>query len=167
MWENRLNALLAIILALVLWGAFAIQFLKQETPCALCLLQRLGMLGVAIGALMNVRYGARRLHYGLCLFSAIFGGFVALRQISLHVCPQFPTFGLPFWGLSLYTWSFLVFCSSILYIGLLLMIFDPTEVSPNKPRSMDGWGKLAFGVIFLVTVTNIAATLWVCGLTPC
>lgn len=166
MWERHANALLAIIIASVLWGALGIQFFKHEIPCAFCLMQRLGMIGVAAGALMNVKFGPRKLHYGLCLFSAIFGGFVALRQISLHVCPQFPTFGVPFWGLSLYTWSFIVFASSIFYIGLLLMFFDRNEY-PIAHVTPNWWGQLAFAVVFLVAVTNIFAALWVCGLSAC
>ena len=133
------------------------------------MLQRLGMMGVAAGALMNVKFGPRKIHYGLCLFAAIFGGFVALRQISLHICPQFPTFGVPFWGLSLYTWSFIVYACSILYVGLMLMIFDHVEptLSPAKHTSPNGWGQLAFAFVFLVTVINIFATIWVCKLSAC
>lgn len=165
MWERNANALLALILACVLGGALGIQFFKHEVPCALCMLQRLGMLGVAAGALMNVKFGPRKMHYGLCLFAAIFGGFVALRQISLHVCPEFPTFGVPFWGLSLYTWSFIVYACSILYVGLLLMIFDH-EAQPAIPRP-NWWGRLAFALVFLVAGLNIFSALWVCGLGAC
>lgn len=166
MWERNANALLAIILAVVLGGALGIQFFKHETPCALCMLQRLGMLGVAAGALMNVKFGPRKIHYGLCLFAAIFGGFVALRQISLHVCPQFPTFGVPFWGLSLYTWSFIVYACSILYVGLLLMIFDRIELSAQHIIP-NWWGQLAFALVFLVAVFNIFSAVWICKLGTC
>ncbi len=166
MWERNANALLAIILAAVLGGALGIQFFKHETPCALCMLQRLGMLGVAAAALMNVKFGPRKIHYGLCLFAAIFGGFVALRQISLHVCPQFPTFGVPFWGLSLYTWSFIVYACSVLYVGLMLMIFDHIEL-PAKHSTPNWWGQLAFALVFLVAVINIFSAIWVCKLGAC
>jgi disulfide bond formation protein DsbB len=166
MWEKHANALLAIILACILWGALAIQFLNHEVPCALCFLQRLGMIGVAAGALMNVKFAPRAMHYGFSLLAAIFGGSVAIRQISLHACPQFPTFGLPFWGLSLYTWSFLVFVASVLYIGLILMVFDHSDyhIKDSKPN---WWGQLAFWMVSLVALTNIFASLWVCGLNAC
>lgn len=166
MWERHANALLALILASVLWGALGIQFFKHEVPCALCMMQRLGMIGVAAAALLNVKFGPRKIHYGLCLFAAIFGGFVALRQISLHACPQFPTFGVPFWGLSLYTWSFIVHASAIFYIGLMLIIFGRHEL-PAERTTPNWWGQLAFVVVGLVAVTNIFASLWVCGLGAC
>jgi disulfide bond formation protein DsbB len=166
MWERNLNTLMAILIAAVLWGALCIQFIKQETPCPLCFLQRLGMLGVAAGALMNVKFGPRKIHYGLSLLSTLFGGFVALRQIALHVCPQFPTFGHPFWGLSLYTWSFILFACSVAYIALLLIIFEQ-KTDREGPKRPNGWGHLAFALVFLVALTNIFTTLWQCGLTPC
>jgi disulfide bond formation protein DsbB len=165
-WERHCNALIGILLSAVLWGALAIQFFKHETPCPLCYLQRAGMLGVASGALMNVKFGSRRAHYGLSLLFSLFGGFVALRQISLHVCPGFSAFGIPFWGLSLYTWSFIVFAISVLVIALLMMIFDKREAHTEQLPSY--WlGDTAFFTLFCVTLVNICAVVWQCGIGPC
>jgi len=184
-WERHLNALMAVLLSAVLWGALAIQFIKHEMPCPLCFLQRLGMLGVASGALMNVKFGPRKAHYGFSLFFAVFGGFVALRQIALHVCPGFPIFGHPFWGLSLYTWSFIVFASSIFYIGSLFLIFDKSTftILSKGAAEREGaagstkdlhmipyfhrWWQIAFILVFLVALTNCIGVLWQCGLGPC
>lgn len=166
MHERNLNALLGFIIVAILSGAFAIQFFKHEIPCPLCYLQRLGMIGVAAGALMNVKFGPHKGHYGLSLLAACFGGFVALRQIALHVCPGTPTFGHPFWGLSLYTWSFIVFICSIAYIAFLLLIFDKEENAPvSLPVNI--WGKTVLALLFLVSLANVFATLWQCGLGPC
>lgn len=165
-WEKNLNALQAIIIAGVLLGAFTIQYFKQEEPCPLCLLQRLGMMGVAAGALMNCKFGPRKMHYGLSLISVIFGGFVALRQICLHICPGFPTFGIPLWGLSLYTWSFLVFACSVAYIGLLLLIFDHSDKEEGK-ETINWWSHLAFALTLLVSLGNVIYTFYECGLTAC
>lgn len=166
-WERNLNALMAFIIAAILWGALGIQFFKHEQPCPLCLLQRLGMLGVAAGALMNAKFNPSKLHYGLSLLSAVFGGFVALRQISLHICPGFPVFGKPFLGLSLYTWSFIIFSSSVAFIALLLMIFDHKEREAHEVPALNWIGKIAFLFVFLVALTNIFTTLWQCGLGVC
>ena len=166
MSERNCNTLMALLISCVLWGAYGIQFFLHEEPCVLCLLQRLGMLGVAFGALLNIKFGIRRSHYGLSLISAVFGGFVALRQIALHVCPTFSKFGKPFWGLSLYTWSFIVFSSSVLYIALLLLIFDRKKEDLKK-TPMNVWGQLAFASVFLVAFSNIFTTLRQCGLGYC
>lgn len=163
--ERHLNALMALIISGVLWGALGIQFFGHEEPCPLCLLQRLGMMAVASGALMNVKFGIRRLHYGLSLLSAVFGGFVASRHFLLHVCPGFPTFGKPVWGLSLYTWSFLVFACSVVYIAFLFLFFNHNEKEKVVPITW--FGHLSFILVFLAALTNIFATLWLCGFGPC
>ncbi|MFZ0566236.1 MAG: disulfide bond formation protein B [Chlamydiales bacterium] len=163
-WEKNLNALLAVILGAVISGSLYIQLFDHEEPCPLCLLQRLGMLGVATGALMNLKFGAKTAHYGLSLLSGIMGGFVALRQIALHVCPGFSKFGTPVLGLSLYTWSFIVFASSAAYIALLLLFFDKRK---GAIHPLNGWGYFAFVLVFLVTCANIVLTFLECGWGPC
>lgn len=154
-----------VILASIISGALYIQFFIKEEPCCLCLLQRLGMIGVATGALMNIRFGIRSSHYGISIISAIFGGFTALRQIALHVCPGFPTFGSPVLGLNLYTWSFIVFATSICYMALLMIIFDGRRKEDHAKNNL--WGYFAFIFIFLIALINFVATLFECGLGPC
>lgn len=165
--ERHINALMALALSIVLWGAFSVQFFEQEYPCSLCLLQRLGMLGVALGALLNVKFGIRKSHYGLSLLSALLGGVVGLRQFALHVCPGFPTFGTPFWGLSLYTWSLVVFLCSIISIAFLLLVFDPEQADRVEGGNRPWWWQLAFLSVFLVAFTNIFTTFWQCGFGDC
>lgn len=162
--EKALCALEALILASVLLGALIIQYFKHEQPCPLCFLQRLSMLGVGACVLLNARFAPRKRHYGFAMFFAILGSFIALRQIALHVCPSFPTFGLPFWGLSLYTWSFIVFVCTICYNALLLVIFD-RDYSPS--HEMGAPAHLAFFLLTLVAFSNIFAALDVCGLSVC
>lgn len=164
--QRDLNALIIIILSGILLGAFGVQIIEHEQPCPLCMLQRLGMISLACGLMMNIQFGVKMGHYALSLISCLMGGSVALRQISLHVCPGFPTFGLPVLGLSLYTWSFFVFCCSVLAIALLLFLYDPKEAAEDAPPH-NFWTKLSFVLIFLVTLTNIFTTLWQCGLGPC
>lgn len=166
-WEKHLNAILAIMISFIILGAFAIQYFEDETPCPLCYLQRLAMFGVAGGALMNVRLGFHKAHYGFSLIFATFGSFIALRQISLHICPGFPTFGKPFLGLSLYTWSLVTFVSSIVYIAIVLLIFDRNKTTNDKSKFplFEGF---AFWLTLAVAVANIVTSAYQCGLFgPC
>jgi len=165
-WERDLNALIIIIISGILLSAFGVQLFLHEQPCPLCLLQRIGMIGVAASLLMNVVYGVHASHYGLALLSSLFGGFVALRQISLHVCPGFSKFGLPVLGLSLYTWSFIVFACVVLAVALLLFLYDPKE--SQEPRLPIGLlGKVAIGLIVIIAAANILTTYLQCGFGPC
>ena len=86
-------------------SGFGYQLITHEDPCPLCLLERLGMIGIGVGALMNLRFGLRVEHLGLSLLAAFAGRLVSLRQIALHVCPEFPTFGSPVLGFDLYVWA--------------------------------------------------------------
>ena len=87
---------------------FIFQIVLHELPCPLCLLQRLGFLCVALGFMMNLRFGLRPSHYAISILSALFTGFVALRQIALHVVPGSGSYGAAFLGMHLYTWSFVI-----------------------------------------------------------
>jgi len=166
MLQRELNAVIVLILAGVIAAAYGVQFFWHEEPCPLCLLQRIGMLSVAVGGLMNIKFNIRMSHYGLMLLSSLFGGFVALRQISLHVCPGFSTFGLPVLGLSLYTWSFVVFVCCIAAVSILLLLYDPKQDRVENSE-MTALGKSAFYIIFFLAIANALTTYWQCGFGIC
>lgn len=162
--QKNCNAAVIMLISLVLLAAFGVQLIKHEEPCVLCMLQRLGMIGVAASLTLNLRFGARPSHYGLALISAIFGQWIALRHIALHVCPGFPpTTSTPVFGLSLFTWSLIVFACCQLAIALLLFIREPKGESQKLSILVTA----ACTLIFLITATNIITTLFKCGLTSC
>lgn len=164
--QRNLNALAIVIICGVLLGALGVQFFLHEEPCPLCLLQRLGMVGVASSLLLNIQFGIRASHYALGLISCLVGGTVALRQVSLHVCPSFAQFGSPVFGVSLYTWSFFVFAASVLGIALLLFCYKPDRDSEER-EPLNGWSWFAFSLILLIVVVNVVATFFQCGIGPC
>lgn len=163
--QKNLNALIVLTISGILLGAFGVQFIKHEQPCPLCLLQRLMMIGVAASALLNIHFGIRPSHYGLGLLCSLAGGTVALRQIALHVCPGFPAFGLPVLGLSLYTWSFIIFACCVLAIAFLLFMYNPYE--EDRKQNATGLGQLASLCILFITIANILTTFLQCGLSAC
>ncbi len=164
--QRNLNILFILIVSGVLLSAYGVQFIFHEQPCPLCMLQRLGMIGASFGAALNLWFGIRMSHYGLMLISSLYGGGVALRQISLHVCPGFPTFGIPVLGLSLYTWSFVVFVCIVAYVALLLILFDCTE-KKEVSAPINGWSSFSVVSIFSITLANVITTFLQCGWGPC
>ena len=163
--EVNLNTLLILIISGILLAAYGVQFIYKEEPCPLCMLQRLGMIGVTCGAALNLCFGTRTTHFGFMLLSALVGGCVALRQISLHVCPGFPHFGIPVLGMSLYTWSFLIFACVVLYVAILLFLHEDKDQEPVLPLSRLSF--LAIGAVFFLCLANFISTLLSCGLGPC
>lgn len=154
-----------VLCGVVLSGS-VYQLLKHEDPCPLCLLERLGMIGTAVAAFLNVRFGPRSEHYGLAILAAMGGGAVSLRQILLHICLDFPTFGSPVFGYDLYVWAFIVFTCSVLAAAILLIIHG---FSHHKDLNLhwDHWGKSAFWLIALVCLVNLVTILKICGLSAC
>lgn len=164
--ERILNALVIIIITAILLSAFGVQLIMHEEPCPLCFLQRLGMLSVGSSLLLNLWFGIRPSHYGLALLSSIIGGSVALRQISLHACPGVPAFGIPILGLSLYTWSFLIFTCCILAVAILLFLYNPKK-SGEIPGRFSYLEKAACALLFFSAAANILSAFLQCGLGPC
>lgn len=68
-----LNAVALYGVALVLAAAFAAQLVLGELPCPLCLLQRVQFAMLAVGPILNIRFGPRPSHYALSLLAAVLG----------------------------------------------------------------------------------------------
>lgn len=126
-----LNLLGLLFLCIVLGITLYLEIVLSQKACPLCLLQRLGMIGIGIGFMMNLRFGESSKFYALALFGALFGASVATRQILMHITPGSGAFGEPIFGLHLYTWSFLIFAGMILYI-IFLLALTQTETTRGK-----------------------------------
>lgn len=164
--ERSLNTIWAFVICGVLLAGYSVQFFKHELPCPLCLLQRLSMIGVAMGPLLNLRFGMYPAHYAISILSALFGGFISLRQISLHVCPGSPSFGEPVFGLELYTWALIVFACSI-FVAAILLFFHTTSSQIIQKVRMNTFENAAFWLMLLVTAANVITTLQECGFGAC
>lgn len=154
---------LLIVLSLALFFQFAL----KELPCPLCLLQRVGFLGVMLAMCMNLQFGYKNSHIGLSLLFALFTGFVSLRQVALHVIPGTGSYGYAFLGYHLYTWSFIATMAIIMYYAVIL-IFDFKPTHQNLLSS--AWKTINKSVIFLVSaiiLINMVATYMECGLGFC
>lgn len=162
-----LNILFIYVIGFVLLGAFGYQIIMHENPCPLCLLQRLAMIGITTGCLLNLRFGINTAHYGLILLSSIFGASVSLRQIGLHVCPQFSTFGEPVLGFELYTWAFIVFMSSIFATGILLYMRGLNKDKHQSQPQKSVWNRVTFIFITLILLGEIFTTFQICGISAC
>ena len=156
-----LNALGLYGIALVLVGAFAAQILLNELPCPLCLLQRVLFSMLAIGPILNIRFGPRPGHYALSLLTAVVGAVVSARQILLHIMPRDPGYGSALLGYHYYTWALIGFAAAI------VLLFDDRlrDVAAARPT-----GPFAVAAVLLViglTAINVISTLLECGFGAC
>ena len=135
-----INALGLLGISFILYVGFVLQFLWNELPCPLCLLQRVGFAFVAIGFMLNVVQGPRPANYGVVLFGAIFGAACALRQVCLHIVPGTGHFGSPIFGIHYYSWAFMLFSATILAVAVLLAMTTAILLLYWSPLKMQGIG---------------------------
>jgi disulfide bond formation protein DsbB len=160
------NALGLYAIALILLLAFAFQFLFRELPCPLCLLQRVAFAALAVGPILNVRYGPRPSHYALSLLAAIAGAGVAMRQVLLHIAPGDAGYGSAVLGYHFYTWAFIFFAAAAGLIAVVMLFDEQFEGSADAPAS----GIFVKGAVWLVigvTAANALAVFAECGSQVC
>lgn len=157
------NALLILVLMAILSGAYYQQFFHHELPCPLCILQRFSICGIALGAMMNLYFGLHTRYFAVSIFSALLGAAVSLRQITLHICPGFPEYGIPVWGYSLYTWAFFTFACSIFAIAIMLFLKPNT----TKIKHVNYFEWVAIFIILALLIANTFTTFIECGVGFC
>jgi disulfide bond formation protein DsbB len=155
--------LLIFALMGILSAAYYQQYFKHEMPCPLCLLQRIAMFGVSLGAFMQLRMGIQAKFTSFSLFFAFFGASVSIRQILLHICPGSPIFGIPVYGVNLYTWAFLAFAGAI--VALALALFLEPEKKNISHTNLIEW--IAGIVIVVLLIANGITTYFECGFNIC
>lgn len=168
-----LNAIEILAIILVIIMAFSFQFILGELPCPLCLLQRLGLLGIAFGFLLNIRYHVRPAHYSLSLLSAVLTSFVAMRQIALHINDPHG-YGSAVLGLHMYTWVFVLCIIAIIYIAIVLGLSSQYEIKANKDEIVEAKAKkikifthIVFALFVFIIAANLISTFAECGLSEC
>jgi disulfide bond formation protein DsbB len=160
-----LNALSLYGVAAVLAAAFAAQFILNELPCPLCLLQRIMFTALAIGPILNVRFGPRPSHYALSLLAALIGAMVSTRQVLLHIMPGDAGYGSAMLGYHYYTWALLGFVAAIVLLAMILLFdkqFDGTRTPPAS-----AFARTAVWLVIGLTALNVISTLLECGLSAC
>ena len=161
-----LNALGLYGVALVLAVAFAAQLWLEELPCPLCLLQRIQFAVLAIGPILNIRFGPRPSHYAVSLLAAVAGAAFAMRQILLHIMPGDPGYGSALFGYHYYTWAFIGFAAAIVLIALVL-VFDHQFEADSKPIEVGAFARTAVWLVIALTALNVISTLMECGFAAC
>ncbi|MGE9616156.1 MAG: disulfide bond formation protein B [Solitalea-like symbiont of Acarus siro] len=160
-----------IIFSFILLGGFYMQFVEHEFPCPLCLIQRMAMLAVVFGLLLNVLYQIKPMHYGISILSALLGMALSIRQVLLHICPKpgTPTgYGLPVMGMHLYTWALIFFFVSIVACAILCILYkDKFSHIKEIPANLLKLGKIALYMVALIALTNFFATFFECALGVC
>lgn len=163
-----LNALSLYAVALVLAAAFAAQFILHELPCPLCLLQRLLFATLAIGPILNIRFGPRPSHYAISLLAAVVGAVASTRQVLLHILPGDAGYGSALLGYHYYSWALIGFVAAIV-LPAAILLFDRQFADDGAALPADGgaFAQVAVWLVIALTAANVAMTLLECGFGAC
>jgi disulfide bond formation protein DsbB len=142
----------------VLFGAYFVEFVLGYKPCALCYLQRIGMLLSAVCLAVNIKDPTSR-SLGVCLLSAVFGAGVALRHNSLKFCCSDSIKPVIF-GKSLPVWSFYVFVCSMLAVAVMLVL----RKEPLRKDKIDRLFDISFWTLSIVLIIGTTSTFICRGL---
>lgn len=169
---SRIINIVALLgLLAVLAGSLHLQFGIGEQPCPLCLVQRSGMIGLAVGPIMNLLWGIRARHYAISILAAFAGGAGSVRQILLHIMPGDPGYGPAFLGWHLYTWALVTFAIGAAGCAVLLMWQTPLDAGDTGVMGHRGLMRAAsLFVTAFVTIDLLFiafSVLFECGLGMC
>ena len=151
--------------AAVLAAAYAAQFILHELPCPLCLLQRILFAALAVGPILNIRFGPRPSHYAISLLAAVAGAVASTRQVLLHILPGY---GSALFGFHYYTWALIGFIAAIVLIAAV-MLFDRQfeEDAAVQPATGGAFAQTAVWLVIALTSANVVTTLVECGFGAC
>jgi disulfide bond formation protein DsbB len=163
-----LNALGLYAIALVHAAAFAAQLLLHELPCPLCLLQRIQFALLAIGPILNVRWGPRPSHYALSLLAAAVGAAFSTRQVLLHIASGDAGYGTALFGYHYYSWTLIGFSAAIFLLAAVLLFDRQFARGSEGPQVAPGaFAHMAVALLIGLTVLNVVSTLLECGFAAC
>lgn len=152
----------------ILAGGFFFQFVFQEKPCPLCMLQRYMMMLTILGPfyiVMATKKGTITQDifckgYALSLVTALIGSFISVRHILLHIMPGDPGYGTPVLGLHLYTWALISFIVVILFSGINIFFAKSLTPHPNVYRSA---AKINLGLFLIIVILNLFVIIALLG----
>jgi disulfide bond formation protein DsbB len=154
------TALAAAVLFLVVvplgTSVFVLGFVHGDSPCILCWAQRIGMAIVALIGLFILRYGPKPTYIGLGVLVAAYGTFMAIRHSSLHLSRDIGQgFAIELLGAHTYVWSFAVFWTCLVVMGVMLMAVPRADLQPGPARSLRPLDRIALGGFLVVTAGTI------------
>ena len=165
--------LVIFVIAGILTAAMTLQYANGELPCPLCLLERVAMLGVCFGIMLNFRRGFSYQNTGFSLLFAIVLLVISVRQSLLDIYPRpgHEYIGSAIFAIHMPVWSIIIALALLTAYAIKLAILGGDEylreadVSefPAIRRIAD---ILSIYVIALCLI-NLVSVVLQCGLGEC
>jgi disulfide bond formation protein DsbB len=156
-----LFATCAVLLFVLYW-----QLVRGDIPGGLALMQRIALVGIGIGFLLNVRFGSSESHFGIVIFSAAVGLLVAARQMIAYAAASGAALGPEMFGYHFVTWAVVGFFAAIL-LGAALLFIEGQFVEGVRDTRPSGAAQAAGWLFVLVALAHVVLALLQCGFEAC
>jgi disulfide bond formation protein DsbB len=163
--------LMQLALAAIQTAALVFQFALGETPCPLCILQRVAMFGVSFGIIRNFREGYSLKNDGMSMIFALFLLIIATRQTLINIYPRpgHEYIGSAVFGLHMPVWAILIATALLIGYAVKFAItggegnLTPLKKFPALARAGNALGLF----IVLLAAVNFASVIVQCGVDAC
>ncbi len=167
-----LNIIALLVIIAVITGSLVQQFGYGQAPCALCVVQRSALIGMALGPILNLLMGLSPKHYALTIIAALVGSAAAGKQAineasgTLKLDPNDVVMGIP-----LYYWALGVCIAGILACAIMLLWSSSWQSEDTGVLFHRGPARAATFTVIGWLFTYICLTIWQvianCGVTMC
>ncbi|HVG03423.1 MAG TPA: disulfide bond formation protein B [Burkholderiaceae bacterium] len=165
--------LVMFVIAGILTTAMTLQYANGELPCPLCLLERVAMLGVCFGIMLNFRRGFSYQNTGFSLLFAIVLLVISVRQSLLDIYPRpgHEYIGSAIFGIHMPVWSIIIALSVLTAYAVKLAILGGDEylreANIGDFPAIKGSAAMLSVYVIVICVINLVSVILQCGVGEC
>jgi disulfide bond formation protein DsbB len=165
--------LVMFVIAGILTTAMSLQYANGELPCPLCLLERVAMLGVCFGILLNFRRGFSYQNTGFSLLFAIVLLVVSVRQSLLDIYPRpgHQYIGSAIFGIHMPVWSIIIALTLLTSYAVKLAILGDDEylreADVSEFPAIRRIADILSAYVIAICLINLVSVILQCGFGEC
>ena len=165
--------LMMFVIAGILTTAMSLQYANGELPCPLCLLERVAMLGVCFGILLNFRRGFSYQNTGFSLLFAIVLLVVSVRQSLLDIYPRpgHQYIGSAIFGIHMPVWSIIIALTLLTSYAVKLAILGDDEylreADVSEFPAIRRIADILSAYVIAICLINLVSVVLQCGFGEC
>ena len=165
--------LVMLVVAGILTAAMTLQYANGELPCPLCLLERVALLGVCFGIMLNFRNAFSYQNTGFSLVFAIILLIVSVRQSLLDIYPRpgHEYIGSAIFGIHMPVWSIIIALTLLTAYAIKLAVLGGDEylraAAIEEFPMIRSLATILSLYVIALCVINLVSVVLQCGLGEC
>jgi disulfide bond formation protein DsbB len=165
--------LVMFVIAGILTAAMTLQYVNGELPCPLCLLERVAMLGVCFGIMLNFRRGFSYQNTGFSLLFAIVLLVISVRQSLLDIYPRpgHQYIGSAIFGIHMPVWSIIIALALLIAYAIKLAILGGDEylreADVSEFPAISRIADILSIYVIAICLINLVSVVLQCGFGEC